>query len=527
MIHERFLRAGLSRLLWQLPTGALLVTLCLANGPIRAEESLVPALPETASLPAIDFDSALEIATPTPLDRADADRYMQIFDLQADAEWLEADAVIGRLTDLRLLGHVLADRYLSPTYRTSYRELRDWLARYGDHPDAPRLYDLAMTRQPAGTAPPPEPIVSTFRGGTPDAGTGSDSGGWSEGLDAWRANDAVAAARYFEQAASTTTDIWVRSAAAYWAARSHLRARKPEEVSRWLRIAAEEPRSFYGQLARRALGLEASFDWQPLALSSEGAQSLMKSRIGQRALSLLQIGQERRAAAEFHVLRPKASPVLLEAMLAVAERYALPSFVMAAGSVVEEVTGGRIDEALYPLPKWEPQGGFSIDRALLYAIARQESGFNPSAQNPSGATGLMQIIPSTAAAVAKKLGIAAPNLRDPVMSLTLGQEYLRMLLADSNVSNDLFLMTIAYNAGPGNLAKWRKQFSYDDDPLLFIESIPSRETQLFVERVMAGLWIYQARLGQPASSLDAVASGAWPTYQSQDAATLAASNVAN
>ncbi|MDZ4736542.1 MAG: lytic transglycosylase domain-containing protein [Rhodospirillaceae bacterium] len=527
MIHERFLRAGLPRRFWQLLSGALLLAIALSGSPLQAQDVLAPALPKTASLPIGTEDGTPEVVTPTPLEAVDAARYRQIFELQAAAQWLEADAVIDRLTDLRLLGHVLADRYLSPTYRTSYRELRDWLVRYGDHPDAPRLYDLALSRLPAGTEAPPEPTVSTFRGGTPDNGMGAESSAWSAGIEAWRNNDPVSSAALFVQAAGEAKDIWTRSAASYWAARSYLRARQPEEVSRWLRIAAEEPRSFYGQLARRALGLDASFDWRPLSLSTEGAQSLLKSRIGQRALGLLQIGQERRAAAEFHVLRPKASPVLLEAMLAVAQRYGLPSFVMTAGSVVEEVTGGRIDEALYPLPQWEPHGGFSIDRALLYSIARQESGFNPTAQNPSGATGLMQIIPSTANAVAKQLGISGHDLRDPVMSLTLGQEYLRMLLADANVANDLFLMTIAYNAGPGNLAKWRKQFAYDDDPLLFIESIPSRETRLFVERVMAGLWIYQARLGQPALSLDAVASGAWPTYQSQDAPTLAASDAAN
>ena len=381
------MRAGLPRQFWQLLTGALPLAIALTGSPLQAQDVLAPALPETASLPTGIEDAAPEVATPTPLEAVDAARYRQIFDLQSAAQWHEADAVIDRLTDLRLLGHVLADRYLSPTYQTSYRELRDWLVRYGDHPDAPRLYDLAVSRLPAGTEAPPEPTVSTFHGGTPDSYTGTNSGGWTEGLDAWRANDSVAAAQHFEQAASSTSDIWVRSAAAYWAARSHLRARQPEEVSRWLRIAAEEPRSFYGQLARRALGLDATFDWRPLSLTTEGAQSLMKSRIGQRALALLQIGQERRAAAEFHVLRPKASPVLLEAMLAVAQRYALPSFIMTAGSVVEEVTGGRIDEALYPLPKWEPHGGFSIDRALLYSIARQESGFNPTAQNPSGATG--------------------------------------------------------------------------------------------------------------------------------------------
>jgi len=66
-------------------------------------------------------------STPRPLDRVDADRYRQIFELQAEGRWLEADEVIGRLTDLRLLGHVLADRYLSDTYRTSYAELVSWL----------------------------------------------------------------------------------------------------------------------------------------------------------------------------------------------------------------------------------------------------------------------------------------------------------------------------------------------------------------------------------------------------------------
>jgi hypothetical protein len=57
---------------------------------------------------------------------------------------------------------------------------------------------------------------------------------------------------------------------------------------------------------------------------------------------------------------------------------------------------------------------------------------------------------------------------------------------------------------------------YRGDPLMFIESLPSRETRLFVERVLANLWIYRARLGQPAPSLDGIASGDWPLYVALD-----------
>ncbi len=527
MKSARLLRVRPARLLSPLFFAGLVLTLSLAPATLRAQTLGGDGLPVTASLPTGTVEDIDAIATPAPLDRVDADRYRQIFELQAEARWLEADTVIGRLTDLRLLGHVLADRYLSETYRTSYAELASWLSRFGDHPDAPRLYALALKRLPAGTTPPVEPSVPSFRGGTPDSGTGRENGEWAAGLEAWRQGDAVGAALQFELAAANAKDIWARSAAAYWAARSHLRARQPEQVSHWLRIAAEEPRSFYGQLARRALGLEATFFWEPQSLTQAGAEALMSSRIGQRALALLQIGQERRAAAEFQVLRPQAKPELLQAMLAIAQRYKLPSFAMAAGSVVEEVTGMRNDEALFPIPSWQPHGGFSVDRALLFAITRQESGFNPSARNPSGATGLMQLIPSTASAVAKRLGVAASNLRDPSLNLALGQEYVRMLLEDPNVRNDLFLMAIAYNAGPGNLAKWMRDVEYQDDPLLFIESIPSRETRQFVERVMAGLWVYQARLGQGTPSLDAVAAGAWPTYAAQDGGSQAANDVTN
>jgi len=124
---------------------------------------------------------------------------------------------------------------------------------------------------------------------------------------------------------------------------------------------------------------------------------------------------------------------------------------------------------------------------------------------------LMQLMPATA----KYLGGRRQDLHDPVVNLGLGQEYLRRLLADPAVDNNLFMMAIAYNAGPGTLAKWRAADA-TQDALLFIESLPKDETRTFVERVMANVWIYQQRFGQPTPSLDHIAAGAWPIYQSQD-----------
>src|SRR3546814_8024996 len=84
------------------------------------------------------------------------------------------------------------------------------------------------------------------------------------------------------------------------------------------------------------------------------------------------------------------------------------------------------------------------------------------------------------------------------------------------VQGDLFRLTTAYNGGPGNLGKWERAIQADGDPLLFIEALPSKETRLFIERVLTNLWIYRHRLGQPAPSLDQLAAGDWPRYQALD-----------
>jgi len=90
------------------------------------------------------------------------------------------------------------------------------------------------------------------------------------------------------------------------------------------------------------------------------------------------------------------------------------------------------------------------------------------------------------------------------------------LQADERIGHNLLLLAAAYNSGPGPIHQWLSGDALHRDPLLFLESIPNRETRGFVERVLANYWIYRLRLGQPTSDLDALAAGEWPTYTALD-----------
>jgi soluble lytic murein transglycosylase-like protein len=504
----------------------------LPAGTARADQISAPTL---AALPPAAGAHGPAVDLPKPLEDVDADRYRQIFKLQEGGNWAAADKLIGALGDTRLMGHVLAQRYLHPTaYKSKFKELSEWLAKYADHPEAPRIYGLAVKRQPEGATAPNQPDVPTIhKVGSPDPAYGDENAHWQAGIDAWKAGNMKRAAAEFEKAAKAQ-DVtpWTVSGAAYWAARAHLKSRHPELVSQWLKVAAEHPRTFYGQLARRALGMDSAFDWSVRPLTATEATQLEQSKIGARALALLQVGKLRLAEDEMQILLAEAGPDLAGALVSVSQLANLPSLSLKLGTMIEAQYGTTIATALYPVPGWQPNGGFEVDRALLFALMRQESGFNPDARSGMGAAGLMQIMPATAAYLAPEIdgydGEDGAVLMDPVTNMTIGQHYVGRLLDDASVEGDLFLLAAAYNAGPGNLAKWRKGAGYDQDPLLFIESIPSRETRLFIERVLANLWIYRQRLGQASPSLDAIASGAWPVYDRQeDAANETRRYVAN
>lgn len=585
--------------------GAVLLCAALATGPattVRAADEGV----ETAALAPI-FDIDGQIGLPGVLGFEDTATYRAIFGLQEAGRWQAADREIKKLEDKRLLGYVLAQRYLHPSaYRSKFAELRDWLAEYADLPDADRIYALAKKRQPKGAANPTAPKGSVYSGWTvshdddgyyrssksfgpaatrrkktiektirnrlakgwptgameilqsdaakqlfdrveiarirasvaenyylnnkdkealeaADAaakhGEWATQAHWAGGLAAWRLGDLDAAGRHFEALAKAKfAGRWKRAAGAYWAARVNLVNRNPSQVSAWLRRAAQERHTFYGLLARRALGLPLDFDWR-LPASSDGDLALLKDNPrGARALALLQTGERDWAEKELRRIHPD-SPAMTRAIAVVAVGANLPGLSLRVAGALEADGGGRFDSAHFPIPAWQPENGFQVDRALVYAVMRQESQFEPRAESHAGARGLMQLMPATARFVANLEGIGTirtSGLYDPAKNIRLGQAYLLHLINYNGVDGDLFRMMTAYNGGPGNLAKWDRKTRYDGDPLVFIESLPSRETRNYIERVLTYFWIYRDRLGQDTPSLDAIAAGDWPAYVALD-----------
>ncbi len=541
---------------------------------------------------------------PRPLSRRDAELYRRIFAVQEQGRWKEADRLIGQLRSELLMGHVLAQRYLHPTaYRSRYDELRAWLAKYADLPEASRIYRLAVKRRPAGAPAPARPVngylggagqdlldpgrealgdaelspqarrwlrrisravsagrtsraaklleeASRVHGGDPllrdraawivarghladgrdreayrlAAAAAERSGEalpglhWVAGLAAWRLGDRAAAAAHF--AALATHDLARRegkAAAAFWAARAYMVTGRPQLAARFLRLGASASDGFYGLVAQAMLGEPIRFDWEEQGLRDELVSLLIRFPGSRRALALAQVGQPRLAEAEIRKLAARARPRLLRALAALAESVGLPAAQMRVAQRLRLIDGRRHDGAMFPIPAWRPEGGYRIDRALLFALARAESGFDPDARSARGALGLMQIMPATARRVARDGGIAYTGdreLRDPVKNLTIGQAYVERLLGLEPSGRSLIHLALAYNAGLARLQRWDKRLGRfaADDPLLYLESVPVPESRLYVKKVLANLWAYRIRLGQEVPSLEALAANAWPVY---------------
>ncbi|WP_434624682.1 lytic transglycosylase domain-containing protein [Azospirillum sp. B2RO_4] len=348
---------------------------------------------------------------------------------------------------------------------------------------------------------------------------------WIAGLAAWRLKQTDRAARHFEgMAAAGPRSPWKAAAADYWAARAL--ARKPgkeKEAAEHLAAAARYPHTFYGLIALRTLDGLGKVHWQAPELTGRQLAAMAAKPAGSRAIALLQAGQRELAGMELQRIDPQGDQLVEQAMVALTDRAGVASLSLRLGNAVAGPDGAPYAAALYPLPHWKPRDGFALDRALVFAVMRQESRFDPRLVSSAGATGLMQILPSTAQHVRERNADIGSDdasrdaLFDPSRNMELGQRYLSELLGMPDIDGNLFLAAAAYNAGPGNLARWRRELSDISDPLLFIESLSFGETRDYVEKVMANFWIYRLRLGQETASLTAVADGKWPAYTAVEA----------
>lgn len=339
---------------------------------------------------------------------------------------------------------------------------------------------------------------------------------WRHGIAAWRAGESAAAASVFGTLADRSdASAWVQAAAAFWAARAHLHARQPEHVSHWLKVAASQTRTFYGLLAQRILGLPLRIRWQPDDTDIAAARFVGSTAAGERALALVQVGEHPRAEAELANASRGERGRFAHGAMVIAERAGLAQLSLQLYARLYP-DGGGFEAAGYPVPYWRPEGGFTVDPALLFALARQESRFDPEAVSRAGARGLMQVMPATARHVIRRRpdDLADARLSNPETNLAVGQTYIELLVTEEDVGQDLFRLAAAWNGGPNNVKKWEFEgIAAEDDPLLFIETIPFGETRNFIEKVLANYWIYRDRLNQPVPSLDSLAAGMWPTYK--------------
>ncbi len=351
---------------------------------------------------------------------------------------------------------------------------------------------------------------------------------WIAGLAAWRLGDCAVAAEHFEHVAnSSVAGDWTAAGGAFWAARAYLNCRQPDQVNRLLKKATSFKRTFYGILAARQLGIDSDLDWTSPEFTDRNYREIRGLSSVHRGIALAQVGENTLADMELSAAWSRTRDSQHASLLGLAARLGLAATQLRIGRIEEQKRIASLDSTLYPVPYITPDGGYTLDKALLFGMIRQESGFNSWAKSGVGARGLMQLMMGAAGDMSQNRRLQRIKLDDPRYNMYLGQKYMKTMLGKQFADGNLFKSLTAYNAGPGNMQKWVKRTNFQDDPLLFIESIPARETRIYIERVLSNMWIYRMRMGQEIPTLDYVAEGKWPIYNPQDNMQSAKNNKSN
>jgi soluble lytic murein transglycosylase-like protein len=472
------------------------------------------------------YDDALVIAAPSlasqlgVLSAQDAQYYRMAFDAQHQGHFAQADALAKQAQDPLLLGELLGERYTAAGYKASYDELAQWLAHYSDYPQAKAVYRLAValnhTNDELADAPVAQTVLEGFSNGNDRSQLHSEpyAKDWNAGLNAFRKDDMAVAAKHFQAILHNKEKLPDAdyAAVAFWTYRTLKAQGNDLQALHYAQEAANQPPSFYSILARGMTG-------QQQAASEAGASSLqqvaplLEKNAVRRVVALKEAGQDMLAEHELRTLFPSAQEDDRKKLVALAGLLSLPAAQMRMA--LADADNTQVSEAYYPMPRWTPTAGYRIAPSLLFAIMRQESGFNPNARSASGALGVMQLMPATASAMARSERLSALSSK-PSVSMALGQSYLEHLMGRYMIGDNLVFLTAAYNAGPGAVINWEHKLHYNNDPLLFIESIPFSQTRDYVVHVMGNYWVYSQLLGGYDASVAAVSSGQWPRYARTD-----------
>ena len=346
-------------------------------------------------------------------------------------------------------------------------------------------------------------------------GAWSTQGAWVEGLASWRTQDYRGALIAFDRVAREAPDSELRAAGYYWSARAAIAAGQPELVQPRLRAAAANQETLYGLLAVETLGEEPTSQRENLRPDRSAWRALEKQPNVRAAMALAEIGEDDYAGEALRYQAKIGDPSQHEQLIGIAEALSLPETQLWLAHNTPQ--GRRLAASTrYPQPKWEPVGGWKVDPALVFAHTLQESRFQRTVVSAAGAYGLMQVRPGTASDIARwdgdKIKAALSDLKTPSVNMDLGQRYLQYLSRESATGGLLPKVIAAYNAGPAPVARWETEVHDNNDPLLYMESIPYWETRGYVGTVLRNYWMYEAQQGKPSDSRAALAQGKWPRF---------------
>ena len=542
------------------------------------------------------------------LSQEDTKIYKQIFELQRlpiksknSKVWKKVDVLIKKIENKILLGNVFADRYLHPTgWRSSYSDLKKWLDKYNDHPDATRITRIALKRKPSKLKSPKKPTPGFLNGyGTYKANVlkprfpidnkkfkkyaystsikfrrainkrktlyaenllnskkvkkyltinelsqlraelshalfifekdyksirqarlsislsekPNPLALWAGGLASWRIKDIKLSKYFFNKLSKTQGPEGITAGGGYWSARISYLLGNAKEANYFLKKAAIKERTFYGSLAMASLGYKYKPNFNLPKYDYNLISKISKHKGGIRALALIEVNEFHKAAREFRKIIPKFDVKDYPQLLSFTSKHNMPGLTFRLAAILRNDHDKILLGGLYPIPTWNIDTSDLKDKALLYAIARQESGFNPRARSSSKAMGILQIIPSTAAFIMKNKDYRLRRsknhlLYSPHHNISIGSKYIRFLFGLPIVNNDLMWMLASYNAGPGNFKKWTKNKNYKyKDTLLMLESLPAQETRNYIKLVLTNLWVYKTRFNQDNTVLLSLASG--------------------
>lgn len=283
---------------------------------------------------------------------------------------------------------------------------------------------------------------------------------------------------------------------------------------------------FYGKLASEDLGQPFAVPHKPQPLTEAEREAARNHPGLTRALLLIALGLRSEGVREWNFsLRGMNDRALLAAAERACEREVWDRCINTSDRTRHEIDL----EQRFPMPFRQDvvasAKDIGLDPAYVYGLIRQESRFVMDARSHVGASGLMQLMPSTARWTARKIGLpySAEQITERTVNLKLGTSYLKLVLDDFDGSQAM--AAAAYNAGPSRPRRWREGATIE--PAIWAENIPFNETRDYVKKVLSNATVYAAMLaGQRQSPAPAplapTAAGPTPSAAASSASAVEA-----